>query len=195
MKKILLTLSLFIFSALGASATTMIGTAVSQFSTEKPTSSFAVKLEEDLTVDSIKNYPAGTIFYGKVTKVVHGKRGKRQGYFVFEPTHYVNSKGDYLLENKNINIKVSFYKPFNKEDAKKLAQTGITTAAGFITHVPLLSEGVSMAKGIIKPEENTNRVVSGFKQVYKDSPLVYVEKGEELYVYYGQKVKLTINEE
>lgn len=195
MKKLISIFIIFIFTTLSASAETLIGIAMSEFSTENPSESFAVKIEEALSIDNLKTYEAGTVFYGKVTKVVNGQVGKRKGYFEFMPTHYATTSGVYEIYQNKINILVSFYKPFDKESAKELAQTGITTAAGMIFQIPLLSQGVSFVKGVAKPEEDTNRIVSGVKKVYKDSPLSYVEKGEELYVHQGQEVKLKIGEE
>lgn len=48
-------------------------------------------------------------------------------------------------------------------------------------HIPLLSEGVSFVKGVWKNPEN-NRLKSGVVQVYKDSPLSYVEEGKDVYI-------------
>lgn len=194
MKKIILTFAIFMYTTLGAFAETLIGVAMSNFSTENPTSGFAVKIQEDFSLDNIKTYEAGTIFYGNVTKVVHGQIGKRKGYFEFVPTHFVDKNGSYELYRKDLSVKVSFYKPFNKDSAKSLAESGITTAAGMIFNVPFVSQGVSFVKGVYTSEEGENRVISGFKKVYQDSPVSYVEKGEELYVNVGQEVKLKIGE-
>lgn len=195
MKKIIFTLIAFIFTTLCVSAETLIGIAMTNFSTEEPTDSFAVKIQEDFSLDNLEMYKAGTIFYGKVSKVVHGQIGKRKGSFEFKPTHYVTNDGVYEIYRKDLNVRVSFYKPFDKNSAKELAESGITTAAGMIFHVPLLSEGISFVKGAVQPDEDTNRVVSGIKKAYKDSPLSYVEKGEELYIHPGQEIKLKIGED
>lgn len=195
MKKFLITLLILFCTKLGVNAETITGTALSDFSTENPVGTFTVKINEGFTVDNYKHYKAGTVFYGKVEKVVNGQIGKRKGYFVFTPTHYANQDDVHQLTTGNLEIKVSYYKPFDKEQAmKNLTNLGLTTAAGKILHVPFLSEGISFVKGTVSPEEDTNRIISGVKSAYKSSPLVYVEKGEELYVHPGQEVKLNINE-
>lgn len=194
MKKLVITLAITFFSAISVSAETIIGVALSEFSTEKPSSTFTVKLQENFSIDNMESYQAGTVFYGKVTKVVNGQIGKRKGYFEFTPTHYATADGVYEFNRNNMNVRVKYYKPFDKSSASNLAQTGVTTAASMVFHVPLLSQGVSFVKGVVNPEEDTNRVVSGFKKVYKDSPVSYVEKGEELYLKVGQEVKLKIGE-
>ena len=194
MKKIILSFFIMIITTLSSNAETIIGTALTDFSTATPKEYFAVKIDEGFTVDNFKTYNKDTIFYGKIIKVENGKRGKRMGYFVFSPTHYADAKGSYIMDKKNQQIKVSFYKPFDKEHAmKSIANTGVTTAAGQLLGIPLLSQSISFIKGVVKPEENTNRVVSGVKKVYKDSPLTLVEKGDELIIHPGQQVKLKIN--
>lgn len=194
MKKFILTAVIMLFTAMGVSAETVIGVALSDFSTENPAKTFTVKTQEDFTVDNMKLYKAGTVFYGNVTRVVNGQVGKRKGYFEFTPTHYATPDGVYEFAGKNLAICVKYYKPFDKSSASSLAQTGITTAASMAFHIPLLSQGVSFVKGVANPEDDTNRIVSGFKKVYKDSPVSYVEKGEELYLKVGQQVKLKIGE-
>lgn len=194
MRKFILTAITIFFTAMSVSAETIIGVALSDFTTEKPSKTFTVKAQEGFTVDNMDSFKTGTVFHGKVTKVIHGKVGKRKAYFEFTPTHYATPNGVYEIQRKNLKFKVKYYKPFDKNTAANLAQSGVTTAAGLIFHVPFLSQGVSFVKGIAKPEEDTNRMVSGFKQIYKDSPLTFVEKGEELYLRVGQEVKLSIGE-
>lgn len=62
-----------------------------------------------------------------------------------------------------------------------MATSAATTAGGMLFHIPLLSEGVSFVKGVWKNPEN-NRLKSGVVQVYKDSPLSYVEEGKDVYI-------------
>lgn len=194
MKKVLLIFVVMIYTAIGAYATTITGVALSEFSTENPVSTFSVKIQDNFSVNNMDLYKAGTVFYGKVTKVVNGQVGKRQGYFEFTPTHYATSDGVFKINRNNLNVRVKYYKPFDKKSAVKLAETGVTTVAGFVFNVPLLSQGVSFVQGAVKQEDDTNRVVNGLKQVYKDSPLSYVERGEELHLQVGQEVKLIIGE-
>lgn len=182
------------FTAMGVSAETIIGVALNDFSTEKPSQTFSVKIQEDFSVDNMQLYKAGTVLYGKVTRVVNGQVGKRKGYFEFTPTHYATANGVYQFDKSNLVVRVKYYKPFDKNSASSLAQTGITTAASLAFHIPMLSQGVSFVKGVVNPEDDTNRIVSGLKKVYKDSPVSYVEKGEELYLKVGQEVKLNIGE-
>ena len=196
MKKTLSVLLVFFATAISASAEALTGTALSDFSTEHPEKHFSVKINEGFTVDNLVKYDDGTIFYGEVTKVVNGKIGKRKGYFVFTPTYYSTKEGVHQIARNNLRIKVSYYKPFDKDQAvKNLANTGLSTAASTLFHIPMLSQGVSFIKGVVTSDEDSNRLVSGVKSAYKSTPLTYVEKGEELHVLQGQEVKLNINEE
>ncbi len=196
MKKIFCTLVLLLMTAVSASAETLTGIAVFPYSTENPTSTFSVKLNQPVNLNSMVLAEQGEFLYGNVVKVVDGQRGKRQGYFVFNPTYLIDEKGAAkALNDRTLMVKVSFYKPFDKESAKKLAENGATTAAGLILNVPMLSQGVSFIKGATHPSEDQGRVSSGLKQVYKDSPLSYVEKGEPLILEKGQEVKLTFKNE
>ncbi|MBQ2644228.1 hypothetical protein IJG14_01475 [bacterium] len=196
MKKFLFSLFILMVSSIAVNAETMTGIALSEFSTNSPQEYFTVKINESFIIDNMKKYEEGTIFYGRVTKVVDGQRGKRKGYFVFIPTHYATKEGVHKFSVTHMEIKVSYYKPFDKKQAvKNISGAGITTAASHIFHVPMLSQGISFIKGsVIDPEEDGNRIVSGVKRVYQDSPLSYVEKGESLVIHQGQEVKLNINE-
>ena len=178
-------------TALCVKAETITGIALTDFSTANPKSTFTVKTNEGFSVNNLYYYKPGTIFHGRVIKVVNGQIGKRKGYFVFQPTHTLKYE-EWANVERDMYIKVSFYKPFDKKQAaKNLANIGLTTAAGKILHVPVLSQGISFVKGV-KNAENGERIVSGVKQVYEDSPLSYVEKGDEFKVTEGQEVKLTI---
>lgn len=184
-------------TALGVSAATITGTAMSDFSTTEPTYSFTVKLDQETQISDTIILQENTILSGRVVEVENGRRGKRAGYFVFIPMTYTDSQGTFEFRNKNIDVKVSRYKPIDKgETAVSVATSGATAVASHVLRVPLLSEGVSFVKGVVKPQdESKNRITNGFTQVYKDSPLSYVEKGDELDIVAGQQVKLNFSEE
>lgn len=198
MKKIFYTMVLLFMTALSVCAETITGIAVFPFSTDNPTTTFTVKMNQPIVINNMISVKEGEYLYGNVTKVVDGQRGKRMGYFVFNPTYLADGKGKVKpLTDKTLKVKVSFYKPFDpKSTAKNLAETGAETAAGILLNIPMVSQGVSFIKGVANPdEEASNRITSGFKQVYKDSPLSYVEKGEPLILEKGQEVKLNFKNE
>lgn len=168
-----------------------IGVALNDFSTANPAKHFEVELSEAVEIPDSQSFPEGTVLYGVVTKVSDGQRGKRQGYFEFHPTIYKTSKGEFNIKNRNLIVKITHYQPLDKKEAvKKVATTGVTTVAGKVLKVPVLSQGVSFVKGAVNADEDENMLVGGVKQVYEDSPLSYVEKGESLEIHSGENVKL-----
>jgi len=192
MKKIFLTIALLFMTSISAHCSeSALGTAETPFSTANPAGSFQVKLDEPVEFDDGSRLNADSILYGKVVQVEDGLRGKRQGYFKFYLEKSINSDGETDLSKKNIVVKVSHYQPLDKKEvAKKVAETGATTVASQVIKVPGISQGVSFVKGVVKAEDGQNRLANGAKQVYKDSPLSYVEKGSSLIVKCGEQVKL-----
>ena len=197
MKKLLIIMSaLFITSLSAQSAESAIGTSQCEFSTANPVKTFEVKLDEGVELPDGTVFTANSVLYGKVTKVSDGQRGKRTGYFEFYLTKYITAEEEHDISRKFIKIKVSHYEPLDKKEvAKKVAVTGATTVASAITKVPGISQGISFVKGAAKAEEGENRLATGAKQVYKDSPLSYVEKGTSLVIHQGQQVKLKFTED
>ena len=168
-----------------------IGTAQEPFSTAEPSKTFQVKLDEAVELEDGSRLNANSILYGKVFQVEDGLRGKRQGYFKFYLQKYITEEGVTDVSRKNVVIKVSHYEPIDKKEvAKKVATTGATTVASKVLKVPGISQGVSFVKGAVKTEDGENRLKNGAKQVYKDSPLSYVEKGCSLILQSGEQVKL-----
>jgi len=192
MKKFFIMITaLFTLSLSAQSAETVVGTAQSEFSTANPSDFFQVKLNDSVNFADGSSFSADAILYGKVIEVKDGRVGKRQGNFEFHPEKYITSDGEVDISKKNIVVKVSQYEPVNKKEfAKKAVKSGATTVAGKVLKVPFISQGVSFVKGAAKADEDENMLVEGAKQVYKDSPLSYVEKGESLVIQSGEQVKL-----
>lgn len=185
---------LYIFITLPTLAAAMTGIALNDFSTENPSETFNLQLNDGIVINGYQIISQGAILHGKVVKVVNGQIGKRTGYFVFNPSRYVLNSKDTVpkkIQDPNFQIKVSYYAPFSKDDAKKILETGAGVAAETIFRVPFLSEGISFVKGVVKPDEDCdNRIISGVKQAYEDSPVSYIEKGGPLILQTGQQVKI-----
>ena len=197
MKRIVYSLFLLLITAVSAHASeTAMGVALDNFSTANPSKYFEVKLTESVYISETQKFPKNTVFYGRVIKVADGQVGKRQGYFEIHPIKYTTSEGEFDIKNNALVIKISNYQPLDKKEiAKKAATTGVTAVAGKVLKVPVLSQGVSFVKGVKNSEEGERKIVSGVKQVYEDSPLSYVEKGDSLKIYNGEKVKLHFSNE
>ncbi len=157
------------------------------FSFEDEAHTVTLKVLDENTFENGIVFEKDSVLKAKVTKVIDPKRGKRNGYLIVEPLNYtVPSTG----ETKNVDeeawsAKVLGYKPF---DVKKSAVgAGLAVAGHFVKGI---GQFYYFGKGIINPEEGENRLVSGVKNVYENSPLAYIEEGEEAKVQTGDLLLL-----
>lgn len=153
-------------------ASTMCVRAVTPFSTETPTDTMTVKLLEEYKVSDGLTLPVGTVINGTVSDVVSPKRLKRDATFSFTAQKYDDGRGVSGNFDKNY-----IGKYYQKVDKKELAKNTSLTVGSFF--VKGLSLGVNAVQGAIKNEEG-NRFKSSAKSVYDNSPLSYVEEGQEL---------------
>lgn len=179
-KLLLLILSLFI-TLLGAYAETdkVHVTTVSKFDTANPSQKLDVRVIEDGLLGS-HILRTGDVIHCNVVKVTDPKRGKRSATFAVCPTSYT-SDGETIVINENYYGKYAA-RIISKEELKKVdkVEAGKKAVLTVGNHfVKGLKTGVTLAEGMIENEDG-NRIKSGVKKVYKDSPLSYVEKGQEL---------------
>lgn len=194
MKKFLFILFLFSFLILPveAKATTIKVVALENFSTEFPLESFNVQTIE---TERFKNgivLEEGTILAGKVTKIEKPKRGRRDARFEFVPTHISYNGKTKTLKEPMFVAQVIGYTPI---DTEKLVISAAKTTAGFF--VKGISQGISFTQGLVEAEEG-ERLKSGFVRMYKDSPLSFIDVGDELKIDIGDVLLLKlrkINEE
>ena len=158
-----------------------------KFSFENEAQSVSLKVLKENQFENGIKLEEGSILTAKVTKAVDPKRGKRNGYLIIEPVSYtIPSTG----ETKNVDepswsAKVLGYKPL---DAKKSAVgAGLAVAGHFVKGI---GQFYYFGKGVISPEDGENRLKSGVKNVYENSPLVYLEEGEEAHVEKGDLLLL-----
>lgn len=152
--------------------------ALSDFTTENPPKEMSIKLLEDIAVDDTLTIKAETIVDGNVIDVTDPKRLKRNASFTFVPTSYKDERGQVVVIKNYYPAK--YTTKINKGQLAKSAALGV---GNFF--VKGLSIGYSAVEGAIKNEKD-NRFKSSVTEVYQDSPLSYVEKGEELVIEKGQ---------
>ena len=152
--------------------------AMSNFTTENPPKEMSIKLLEDVAVDDNLMIKAETVVDGKVVDVTDPKRLKRNASFTFVPTSYKDKNGKIVTIKKYYPAK--YTTKINKGQLAKSAALGVGSF-----FVKGLSLGYSAVEGAIKNEQD-NRFKSSVTEVYQDSPLSYVEKGEELIIEKGQ---------
>lgn len=164
-------------------AKTIVVQSLGSFSTARPQNNLSVRVVETKEVKDGYTIKKGTVINSRVIEVTDPKRGKRNARVILQPTNIKvpDKKG------RMLHAKITPYKKMNKKEA---AQKGAVSTAGFI--LPGFAQLFYFGKGFANPEKGKSRMASGGRCAYKNSPLVYVEKGEELYIQNGDYLKMKI---
>ena len=150
--------------------------ALSEYDSNSPVEKMTIMATEKVQFENGIIWENGTVVEGKVFDSKEAKRGKRNATFKFQPVSYT-----YNGRVKEVSDPV-FVAKFKHGAAKtkgEAALDGAASVGGILLNVPGLSQGVSMIKGVVKNKED-NRLKSGVAQVYKDSPLSYIEEGKDI---------------
>lgn len=188
MKKFVFLLVLLLCSNPVFASSKVIVKSLENFSTKYPKTHMSVQVTETNKFKSGFMLEKGSILNGTVIAVEDPKRGKRNAYFVFRPATYtIPSKGNQTMKLKSgrLEAKVVGYKKLNKG---KAAKKGAISATGLF--VPLLPQIYYFGVGYSNPEKGKTRAASGGRLAYKNSPLVYIEKGDEMAVQRGDLLKM-----
>ncbi len=165
--------------------------ALSDFSTLNPAKTFSVRLVEDSEIQGLFMLQ-NDILNCSVQKITDPKRAKQDAKIYLKVLNYVDKKG---VHNFNDNLRAKYAKTVvNKEEIKKIPPKKVVTkTAGTVGSffVKGFSYGVSFVDGIVTNEED-NRLKSGVKQVYDDSFLSLIEKGQEVEIKQGDIFYLII---
>lgn len=192
---VVLTFAFLVISAPAQAAQSVKVSALTPFNSLMPSDTMKVMVLEKAVFKNGLIFEDGTVINGQVIEVKQPKRAKLNASFKFKPVSYTYNGKTTKIEDPEIVAKYAEYKELDKAG---LATSAATTAGGMIFHIPMLSEGVSMLKGMYKNPEN-NRLKSGVVQVYKDSPLSYVEEGKDIVINKDQmfilKFKTSKNED
>ncbi len=150
--------------------------ALTEFNSLRPAKTMKVVTLEKTEFKNGMIFEDGTVISGNIIDVKQPKRGKLNASFKFQPTSYTYNGKTTKIEDEEFIAKYAEYKELDKAG---LATSAATTAGSMIFHIPLLSQGVSLVKGAWKNTEN-NRIKSAGLQLYKDSPLSYIEEGKDI---------------
>lgn len=152
-------------------AKTIAVQALDNFSTQTPTQHYSVKVLEELTLDEQTTFKENDVLKGKIVDIKNPKRLKRNATFTFVP-EVLDSNGE-IIELKG------YYpaKYTTKLDKKQLAKSAALGVGSYF--VKGLSMGYNAIEGAVKNEED-NRLKSGAVSLYENSPLSYVEKGQDI---------------
>ena len=168
-------------------ASTVLVQSREPFSTKFPRRYISFKLLETHKLKNGINFEYGSIIKGRMLEVKLPKRGKRDAYFIFMPESYTipSKKITKSLRHKNLESKLSGYEKLNK--IKLIEKTSVNASSLF---VPGLSSAYWFSKGAIKPQKGKTRVKSGVNSIYDNSPISYIEQGDELIVKEGKFLKM-----
>lgn len=171
--------ALFIISLPVKAATSVEVSAITPFNSLAPVKTMKVVSLQKVEFENGIVFEDGTVIEGEIIDVKQPKRAKLNASFKFQPTSYTYNGRTTKVLDPDFIAKYTEKKELNKGD---LALSAATTAGNIFLKIPMLSQGVSMVKGMVKNPED-NRLKSGVVQVYKDSPLSYVEEGKDVVIH------------
>ncbi|MBQ2983935.1 MAG: hypothetical protein IJD57_03980 [Candidatus Gastranaerophilales bacterium] len=181
-KKTLIYILIFLTSTVFASTKIQLE-ALENFSTNNPSATFSAKIANDVQLDEI-NLSKDDIINCTLNKTTAPKRAKMDAKIYFNLLNYQNEQGEHAFSKEYVGKYKSeiLIEKVKNTSPKKVIKS---TAGAIGNHyVPGVSQAISFVDGVVTNEEE-NRLKSGFVQVYKDSPLSYVEKGEEVEIKKG----------
>lgn len=184
MKRFLLVLIILLL-ATSVQAKTFKVASLQTFSTQFPSAEFNVVTLEEIKFKGGAVIQPNTIISGKVIKIEKPRRGKRNAYFVFIPKYLRHNGIDSEVEGI-YPVKIIGYRAI---DPEKVAIYAAEKSTNFIFMGA--SVGVSFVKGAMQSEDG-DRVKSGLVQIYKDTPLSFIETGSELNIQVGDALKFKV---
>ena len=189
MRRFLIFTSILFFLTSSAYAKTITVMSCEKFSTVTPKETFSVKITERQELKNGKFLEEGTIISGPVIRVQKAQRGKRSGYFEFLPTSATYNGETKTAKNPIIAAKVVAYQPI-KVTPEKIAIAVAKKAAGMAVKGGSL--GVAFLEGVTNAEDGQNKLEAGVVNVYKDTPLSFIEVGSELNLNEGDIIVLKL---
>lgn len=186
MKKFLLFLILFLHFHAAQAASQLKVTALQEFTTEKPSESIVVALNDDSQLGEY-NFSANTVLTCRVFNIIEPKRGKRDASFYVIPVYY-------SVDEKLMRIEQEMYGKYakrvlSKEELKKIPSFKTFKKAALSVgnyFVKGLSTSYAFVEGIVKNEKD-GRIKSGVVNAYEESPLSLISEGEQLNIQPGDE--------
>lgn len=174
MKKLLILGSMLIIGT-SAFAKTIKVEAITPFSTINPPEQIELKAIDEIQLTQDIKIEEGDILTGCLTEIKDPKRLKRNATFKYEIQTVTNALGRTKhVEENNIGKYVA---PF-KLDKKELAKSAALSVGDHF--VEGLSMGYHAIEGAVGEEAKGHRLHSAVENVYENSILSYVSKGDEL---------------
>ncbi|HIS37791.1 TPA: hypothetical protein IAC10_14400 [Candidatus Scatousia excrementigallinarum] len=175
MKNVLLRLGLIvIFCVSPVWAERLHVQAMSDFSTFTPCKNITFKALNAIELSPDVKLWGGYIVQARIYEVIPPKRLKRNAGFKIVPVKYTDTNGNTYSINQEF---IGKYSPKFELDKGELAKNAALSVGDYF--LKGLSLGYHAVEGAVKNEEG-NRAKSSVVSVYKNSPLSYVENGQEI---------------
>lgn len=179
MKKFLLFLFIYFILPLTAMAKVVKVEAITPFDSNNPPQNFTIKLKDNIINENV-TYFKGTIMSGYIYQTIPPKRLKQDAYFIYIPTKYTNLQGEIYPIN---NIVCKYTTKFKPKEA-------ITNALYVFGTVPIMAitAGYYATEGAKnqKSQNTKDTIKASAENVYDNSPLSLIEKGDYLKIKQNQ---------
>lgn len=157
--------------------------AITPFDSNNPPYNYTVKLKESIINDNILLYE-NTIINGYIYQTIPPKRLKQNATFIYIPTSYIDVNG---TKHPLTNVVTQYTTKFRPKQA-------ITGALYMFGSVPvvLATAGYYATQGAMvdKNADNKEKLKSSAENVYVNSPLSLIEKGDYLHIKKNQEFLL-----
>lgn len=161
------------------------------FSGSDPYKKVEFKTENEYFTDDGILFEKDSIIRGKVIEIRDAKRAKTDAYFICKIEEYTKPSQCNKVERLDIPL-IAQSERYIKGEKIKTIESLSTTTASFLCPIPGVAPGYYLLKGMIKKEENENRIKSGLNSVYNNSIISYIEKGAKLNLKSGDLLYLKI---
>ena len=158
--------------------------AVTPFDSNNPPHNFTVRLQDAIINDSLFLYK-GTVINRYIYQTIPPKRLKQSASFIYIPTNYVDVNGQ---KQPITNVVTQYTTKFRPKET-------ITNALYLFGGVPvaLATAGFYAAQGAMEEKNSTNKkdtLKASAENVYANSPLSLIEKGDYLKINRNQEFLL-----
>lgn len=158
--------------------------AVTPFDSNNPPHNFTVRIQDPIINDTLFLYK-GTVINGYIYQTIPPKRLKQSATFIYIPTSYIDLNGQKQMLT---NIVTQYTTKFRPKET-------ITNALYLFGGVPvaLATAGFYAAQGAIEDKNATNKtdtLKASAENVFENSPLSLIEKGDYLKINRNQEFLL-----
>ncbi len=179
MKKVLILLFIFLVTPLTALAKVVKVEAITPFDSNNPPHSFSVRLKDNIINEDV-SYFKGTVMTGYIYQTIPPKRLKQDASFIYIPTQYKDLQGRTQPINNIVCKYTTKFKP--KEAITNALYVFGTVPVMAITAGYYATEGAKSEKG----QNKKDTIKASAENVYENSPLSLIEKGDFLKIKQNQ---------